>query len=74
MVTPFNSGATTMPSLIEALLLSLFFFLHFPWQQNRNLELKMLRSLALSVMSAKMHHEIKPRAKPEKAGNQCKSF
>jgi len=56
-----------MPSLIEALLLSLsLFFFHFSWQQNRNRELKMLRSLAASVMSAKKHHEIKLRAKPEK--------
>jgi len=66
-----------MPSLIEALLLSLslFFFFHFSWQQNRNRELKMLRSLAASVMSAKKHHEIKLRAKPEKkTGKQCKYF
>ena len=66
-----------MPSLIEALLLSLSlcFFFHFSWQQNRNRELKMLRSLAASVMSAKKHHEIKLRAKPEKkTGKQCKYF
>jgi len=57
---------------IVAVALSVFF--HFSWQQNRNRELKMLRSLAASVMSAKKHHEIKLRAKPEKTGKQCKYF